>query len=932
MINANAPTPQSSVPGPFTSPTIGVPAPASTPVSPNRTASYTAGAPQKPKSKYSLKMLGGLLVLVLLIGGALASYALVFRSADVRQQAFLPGDPDGTCGGCTRYNNEGSCYVSASAGVNSRCTGIQEVSGSVCVNSCKCGYSSGSCQGLGDGATCYQNSNCTSNNCSGGSTGNGGSAGHCVGGTAGGSCYDLNQGCRQITGPDCAQGVGGGKYPTETLCREFETITCCVNGQDAQRTRRDCASQGTAGACRACWSGESCAVIQIGSQANCPNGYHTGTMAGTAYCGAQINCCSATDPSIAPFQMVRYQCVERGGIECGTGGPEACRGGAEILPIESIFFGENTQVCSSSSQGGIRYQCAEGMEFQNVPGTNQSICLYSSYRNTPGKMECVASIRLRYPGTVGTVAAYNDTVATCRNAGGSWSDSTCSCTGGTNRCASIVLQNDCNGTSGCRWTGTACTSSTSTSSCDQFTNATSCNGSTDPLCTWTNVQSCVPRTTTSQCQNTSAIHGVVVAGNVSAGGCAFVLQCDFNGDGGFEFSQCTNTVTGSAATAECQRICPGTTPIGTDRCVPGTARCGSDVPSSNCGSNVTTCGPAGAGQGQMCNTDGRWSPIQNMHACGYGSSSTYSCANNAPRRFVGCGNQPCGGNGQQTGYTNCYEGCTNGQPNCQVTCVCEPNLSCGQVGANPGTITPGTTNQCSSPLPSTPASTPPSTPPSTPISCARMEMLDATGVTVLTQTPPTGTQVRFRCVGTQPTADYYFFTYRDTNQLDPLRLIYQGTSDLTFPITLQEFMTVQCNPCIANRECSDATSVQNNCTFQIDRRTTSPSPTPSPVGPQCLNISMTNVTRPTAAVTADPRLGDAVTFTCGEVAGASRYIFRVQLPNGQVQALSATGRTSQQLNIAEPGRYYAQCQICTGTAESTCMPFETLPADQEGGI
>lgn len=96
-----------------------------------------------------------------------------------------------------------------------------------------------------------------------------------------------------------------------------------------------------------------------------------------------------------------------------------------------------------------------------------------------------------------------------------------------------------------------------------------------------------------------------------------------------------------------------------------------------------------------------------------------------------------------------------------------------------------------------------------------------------------------------------------------------------------------------------------------------PSPTPTlPPGPQCLDITMNN---PAAEI------GDQTTFTCGTVAGADHYIFRVINPDSTATQLNATGRISEAFSITESGTYYAQCQICTGANDSTCLPWETLP-------
>jgi hypothetical protein len=94
-------------------------------------------------------------------------------------------------------------------------------------------------------------------------------------------------------------------------------------------------------------------------------------------------------------------------------------------------------------------------------------------------------------------------------------------------------------------------------------------------------------------------------------------------------------------------------------------------------------------------------------------------------------------------------------------------------------------------------------------------------------------------------------------------------------------------------------------------------------GPVCLNLSISK---------SNPKVGDSVTFTCGNVAGATKYEFRVKLPDGTIQALSTTAsttanpkpRTSTALTISSQGAYAAQCRICTGANGSTCQQYESF--------
>ncbi len=124
----------------------------------------------------------------------------------------------------------------------------------------------------------------------------------------------------------------------------------------------------------------------------------------------------------------------------------------------------------------------------------------------------------------------------------------------------------------------------------------------------------------------------------------------------------------------------------------------------------------------------------------------------------------------------------------------------------------------------------------------------------------------------------------------------------------------------------------NFCVYPTQTSTPSPTPTatipgstatptPTPQAGLCVSISMTNLNGSTQA----PQINDSVTFTCGEVAGATRYEFRVRTPNGSWNALnpSAAGaRVSAPFTYSENGNYRAQCRPCTGTDESTCQAWE----------
>ncbi|MEO8581518.1 MAG: hypothetical protein ABI425_02945 [Patescibacteria group bacterium] len=113
--------------------------------------------------------------------------------------------------------------------------------------------------------------------------------------------------------------------------------------------------------------------------------------------------------------------------------------------------------------------------------------------------------------------------------------------------------------------------------------------------------------------------------------------------------------------------------------------------------------------------------------------------------------------------------------------------------------------------------------------------------------------------------------------------------------------------------------------------TNTPVPNPNPtntsvpvatdvLAPVCVNITMNNP----ASLTPNtpPNTGDVVTFTCSQVAGASRYEFRVKLPDNSYVNINpslATLYVSQQYQIPSAGTFTAACRPCNANA---CSAWE----------
>ncbi|MEN8253276.1 MAG: hypothetical protein ABFQ62_02795 [Patescibacteria group bacterium] len=140
-----------------------------------------------------------------------------------------------------------------------------------------------------------------------------------------------------------------------------------------------------------------------------------------------------------------------------------------------------------------------------------------------------------------------------------------------------------------------------------------------------------------------------------------------------------------------------------------------------------------------------------------------------------------------------------------------------------------------------------------------------------------------------------------------------------------------CNsPCQTNAQCRDTSKggdARFSCEANRCRLTSNPSSErcQPAVGPQCLNISMINITDPDSNKV---ELGDEVRFVCGEVAAADHYVFRVFVP-GESKAVKLAARTSnkkrsEKYTIDTTGKFFAQCQICTAPGADSCLPWEPV--------
>lgn len=103
---------------------------------------------------------------------------------------------------------------------------------------------------------------------------------------------------------------------------------------------------------------------------------------------------------------------------------------------------------------------------------------------------------------------------------------------------------------------------------------------------------------------------------------------------------------------------------------------------------------------------------------------------------------------------------------------------------------------------------------------------------------------------------------------------------------------------------------------------TLPAATNTPVAGTCNGIGVNYGL--TGEPSRPPRIGEAVTFSCNQITGMSRYEFRV-IQNGQVAATlqpnAAGSRISQPFVIPSEGSFQGQCRGCIGADPSSCQPW-----------
>lgn len=119
------------------------------------------------------------------------------------------------------------------------------------------------------------------------------------------------------------------------------------------------------------------------------------------------------------------------------------------------------------------------------------------------------------------------------------------------------------------------------------------------------------------------------------------------------------------------------------------------------------------------------------------------------------------------------------------------------------------------------------------------------------------------------------------------------------------------------------TPTPTNTSTPVATSTNTPVPTTTPGG-VCMSVRVNNLTQNGGEV---PIYNDLVSLTCGQIASASHYGFRIIYPNGETVNLDASeagSNTSTAFSLNQSGVYAAQCRLCSGTTPDTCQEWEEL--------
>ncbi len=833
----------------------------------NQSGAATPRFKIKKNRLFSLKMIGSLLFLALLIIGGGAGYYLTQVNQDVRQQAAVPvayfSSPVNSFEELEKTLASNPKIMDTISPVNVCCQQIStgkttSLSGDLCTTRVMTDV-----RVIGD----YDNPYCES--------------------LSGFGCCQKNNKFEWLTKYDCSvtQGNVTSGYATQASCRQANTdgnapvspetqYVCCADSYDRHDLMpiAQCQSQGfriaygtnltlqtkTDGDTLACMKlSKTCCQYANGSRTIVVDKLYCTTSGGNNTAGSNTNEaeCAASAPNIC--------CGADGGVMNTWTSPANC---ATLSNSRVLSEFTTAQACQDSSDATI--VCC-----QNAAGgkslMQKNTCLSPMINGTviPGYTSSDTACKLSTLGT-NSVCCYDPA-----NGNTSWiSERDCKAKADTIK---SYDENNCNTLSGfgcCKY-GTQGLSWTSKTNCRELfngsidsskTTAITCSANSDPttVCCYVPQSGAGQIRTKAVCEAGNNGQNKVVAGAAtqSDSACTASITCDFVGANNcVNGLRCTaSDVVGSkrpsGGSCNSDNIDTGGNNIGAT-CTQLSQECGSE---RGAGFTDTCCGNGvcqGTSGQRICQDPG----VTGDSICGAGGTCSayygFKCDSLATSATSN-GALVCEKNGQlYTGAQARSQALAHAGQCGQIDKVCvggnKPGTLCGEFQI--------ITNSCTGPTP------PPATPLPTPTP---------------TPTPP---PVVISCNS-------------------------ECTSD------------AQCQASDSRFTCYTGSTGAKNC--RLNSNPTSSICQPAS-GPMCLSIRMNNITRPTNTIQ-DPTLGDSVSLTCGTVSLAQRYIFRVVQPDGTISNLTATGPTSAAFTISQAGPYAAQCQICTGAEASTCLPYEPI--------
>jgi hypothetical protein len=738
-------------------------------------------------------------------------------------------------------------------------------SGGSCVNSCRCGYTEGVCGNRQPGESCYADGQCANNDC----TGSVSQPGVCSGSST----------STQVCVPGSRRETSCG----DQGCTQFQVMDQVCNLQGTGYNNISCrnASQCTSSA--ACWkyypTANSC-DMQPNTTLPCNNSQ--GLYNTKAECEEKGPSSSTSDPS---------KCTTLNQNQCSTN--TACTWTGSTCKIKT------GEVCPTNAHA----QCASNWcAKQGSTNTYKCTTPPAVCTQIPAQYTCVANNSCDWSAS-----------GSCKIGEGY----PCNQSGTTDQCVTGYCGLASDGKLKCIDQPATGGGTPTSQTCTQVTSPTTCNNRTD--CVWSGTQN------TGSCK---IDRGYPCTGSADNTKC-ITNYCGLASDGKLK---CIDepTTGGGTPTNSCPSINTRTMCNANSNCGwnDSTNTCGYKTPGTPCGANAD-CASNSCGYGYPSNPGVKTClPATNQpgtitcfdlsvqcapkSATGTTCSATEGRYSNVDTCFSKrCSNQLGAGN-----YVNAKAACVGKGTWSDQACKCET-----------GSTTPppnGSGEMCQNQ-------------PTTPVK-KWVKFTCPNGCTLSTGDDGV---TAYRCyenrVDSNTPLDLLPGECGQVDQLsgdtDATYCGYQPqdyTCDQTQCQKPPETPTYQCNSnCTTDAQCKTA-DTRFMCSSGKCRLGTNPTSETcqNPTGPQCLTLRMNNLTRPdTTTAKSNPRLSETVNFVCGQVEAAHHYVFKIVEPDGTIKRLKASDvRKNQSVNyvVRKTGRFYAQCQICTGANDNTCLPFEPL--------